>query len=290
MLFWAGSYCLLVFIFGLPLLATGLFVHLARGSAWIWPLLLFAPLVYTVAFVLTAGVSSLPFQSGIIAGKFPRDLRHPVYRKRRLYGLCWTSVYYFKPLYFLCLSIPSLKWLLFRLFGYRGSMKFTVYPDTWIRDLPLLRFEENVYLSNRATLATNMALSSGQILVEGITCHRDSMVGHLSMIAPGVELGAGAEVAVGCAIGIRCTIGSGALIQPICGLNHKSIIGDHAVVGSMSHIGVRARIGPHLKVAPGSLVGAKSRILTQEDADALFSSETPWDGLCSRQRALRNCK
>ena len=30
----------------------------------------------------------------------------------------------------------------FRIFGYRGSMDFTIYPDTWIRDLPLLDFGE----------------------------------------------------------------------------------------------------------------------------------------------------
>jgi hypothetical protein len=55
----------------------------------------------------------------------------------------------------------------FRLFGYRGSMKFTVYPDTWIRDLPLLMFGEGAYVSNRATLRTNIVLSNGYARRDG---------------------------------------------------------------------------------------------------------------------------
>jgi hypothetical protein len=69
-----------------------------------------------------------------------------------MYGLCWTSLYYCKPVYHFCLCVPWLKALVFRLFGYRGDLNFTVYPDTWIRDLPLLDFGKGAYISNRATL------------------------------------------------------------------------------------------------------------------------------------------
>jgi hypothetical protein len=78
--------------------------------------------------------------------------------------------------------------MVFRLFGYRGSMNFTIYPDTWIRDLPLLKFEDGVYVSNRATLGTNMVLSNGFLLVGEITLRAKALVGHLAMLAPGVTL------------------------------------------------------------------------------------------------------
>ena len=81
-------------------------------------------------------------------GSFPRDLRAPLYRGRRLYGLCWTAVYYFTPVYWLFLTVPLLRRALFRLFGYRGQMDFTVYPDTWIRDLPLLEFGRGAYVGS----------------------------------------------------------------------------------------------------------------------------------------------
>jgi carbonic anhydrase/acetyltransferase-like protein (isoleucine patch superfamily) len=274
MLFPILSFCLLTAIFGVPLLLLYMCLDMVKGSLWICPALLVAPLLYTVCFVLTAGVLSLPFRSGIIVGKFPRDLRHRVYRKRRLYGLCWTSVYYFKPLYYLCLSIPCLKWLLFRLFGYKGSMNFTIYPDTWIRDLPLLSFGEGTYVSNRVTLGTNLALSNGQILVDKITCRRKSLVGHLALVGLGTEIGEGAEIGMRCEIGIRCSIGRGALVQPTSGLNHHCTIGENAVIGSRSHLELAAQVGPGIKIPPGSFVPGRSKILTQSDANALAPAGT----------------
>ncbi len=102
----------------------------------------------------------------------------------------------------------------FRLFGYRGQMDFTVYPDTWIRDLPLLKFGKAAYLANRSTIGTNMALSNGKILVDTIEVGENATVGHLTMLAPGVSVGANSEVGAGCEIGIRVRIGSESLIQP----------------------------------------------------------------------------
>ncbi len=99
-----------------------------------------APAVFVFAFVLLAGLLARPFVGSIEPGHMKRDVKSASYRNRRLYGLCWTCVYYFTPLYFACLSIGPLKKLLFRLFGYRGDMGFTTYPDTWIRDLPVLEF------------------------------------------------------------------------------------------------------------------------------------------------------
>ena len=273
MVFSIASSCLLACIFGLPLAATYALFNLCRNSLWVWPVLLLAPLIYTVCFVMTAGGLSLPFQSGIIAGKFPRDLHHPVYRKRRFYGLCWTSVYYFKPLYYLCLSIPWLKWLLFRLFGYKGSMNFTIYADTWIRDLPLLSFGEGTYVSNRVTLGTNLALSNGQILVDKITCGRKSLVGHLALIGLGTQIGEEAEIAMRCEIGIRCQIGNGALVQPTSGINHHCKIGAKAIIGTRSHIDLAVQIGPGVKIPASAFVPGRTKVLTQQDANAIVSTE-----------------
>jgi hypothetical protein len=50
--------------------------------------------------------------------------------------------------------------LAFRLLGHRGSLDFKVDPDTWIRDLPLRDLGPGAYVSNRATLGTNMVLSN----------------------------------------------------------------------------------------------------------------------------------
>ncbi len=259
------SFFLLLLIFGLPAAVLGAMLDCSWHSLWRWPALVFSPLAYAVSFALTAGLLSLPFQSGIVAGKFPRNVRHPVYRKRRLYGLCWTAVYYFKPVYYLCLSIPWLKWLLFRLFGYRGSMKFTVYPDTWIRDLPLLSLEDGVYVANRATLGTNIALSDGRILVDHIRLGKNALVGHLAMLAPGVELDEGAEIAVGCAVGVRCKVGKNSLIQPVAAISHRATFGDKVTIGTRSFIGLGTRVESGISVPPGSAVPGRKKINTQAD-------------------------
>ena len=234
-----------------------------------------------VAFVVTAGLLSVPWQRAITPGRFPRDVGHPVYFGRRLYGLCWTTVFYVTPLYAFCLAVPALKALLFRLFGYRGPLGFTIYPDSWIRDLPLLTLGNGAYVANKATLGTNIALANGTIPVDRITLGTNAMVGHLSMIAPGVVIDDQAEVGVGCAIGIRIRIGKGARIQPTCALNHRAEIGIGAVVGSMSYVGVGAVVGDGVSIAPATLVAEKTQVLNGDHAGALVSS------LTSRQ-LLRN--
>jgi UDP-3-O-[3-hydroxymyristoyl] glucosamine N-acyltransferase len=219
-------------------------------------------------------VLSLPFQKAIIAGRFPRDLAHPVYGRRRLYGLCWTCVYYCKPVYYICLTVPLLKAMLFRLFGYRGSLNFTVYPDTWIRDLPLLDFGEGAYVSNRATLGTNLVLGSGKILVDRITLGPGSVFGHLSQVAPGFVLGEGAEIGAGVDIGLSVRVGDGALVQPSCALNHYSSVGADTVLGATCYVDTRVEIGPKLNIPAAAVVPARARIKTVEDVMALFSAKT----------------
>jgi hypothetical protein len=40
-------------------------------------------------------------------------------------------------------------------------MTFTVYPDSWIRDLPLLPFGQGEYVANPSTIGTNIVLNKG---------------------------------------------------------------------------------------------------------------------------------
>jgi acyl-[acyl carrier protein]--UDP-N-acetylglucosamine O-acyltransferase len=223
-------------------------------------LLVALPLGYPTLFVLVAAAISRPFQRAIIPGKFPRDVTHPVYRARRIYGLCWTTVYYNKPLYFLVLSIPALRRLTFRAFGYRGQLDFTIYPDTWIRDLPLLDFGAGAYLANRATIGTNMALSNGTSFVDRITVGANATVGHLAVLAPGVVIGAGAEIGATAVIGIHVKIGERTSVQPCAGVNHAARIGDGVIVGTASYIGAAAVLDAGVHVAPAAAVPNRSRV------------------------------
>jgi carbonic anhydrase/acetyltransferase-like protein (isoleucine patch superfamily) len=264
----------LTFIYGLPLLLIVWSFVSFIGSPWRWAVLILAPWSCTVSMILISGLCSLPHQRSITPGTFPRDLNSRIYFHRRLYGTCWTAMYYCNPVYSLCLSVPPLKWLLFRIFGYRGTLEFTIYPDTWIRDLPLLKFGRGAYLSNRATIGTNIALANGHILVDEIIIGEKSCIGHLAMLAPGVETGYATEIGVGCAIGIRTKIGESSRIGPTCAIDHGVQIGSKVIMGGMSCVGKLARIGNGISIAVGSLIPNSAVLSSQEDANHVTSSRT----------------
>lgn len=235
--------------------------------------LVFSPVLFTCTFILVAGLLSMTGRHGVKPGSFPRDLKDKVYGPRRLYGACWTSVFYLTPVYFLALTIPPLKKMLFRLFGYRGSMDFVVYPDSWIRDLPCLLFEDGAYIANKCTLGTNICLANGTILVDRIKIGKRAMVGHMAIIGAGSKLRDGVEVGVSAGIGIRCELKSNAKVMPCSVVNHGVIVGENTSLGMHSFIGLRAQIGPNIIIPAGGHVPAGAVLKDQAEADALFSHE-----------------
>jgi acetyltransferase-like isoleucine patch superfamily enzyme len=264
----------LALIFGLPFCGAFYPVLAAEKPAAKLLFLFFAPIIFLALFTIISGFLSRPFQKAIVAGKFPRDLKHFVYGPRRLYGLCWTSVYYFVPLYYVVLTIPELRKIVFRLFGYKGNVNFTIYPDSWIRDLPLLSFGEGSYVANRATIGTNICLKSGDIFVDKISIGKKSLVGHLAMVAPGVEVQDGAEIGGNVVLGIRTRIQKNAKVAPRAGVNHGVDLGENSEIGSMSYIGTRTIIKGNIKIPAGANIPAGSTINTQEDLSKFISSET----------------
>lgn len=250
----------LLLIFGTPAVLTGAPLLLAYPVWAKLTYLLLAPLVFSFSFVLVAGLLSKPHQNGIVAGRFPRDMNHPVYGHRKLYGVCWTAVYYFKPVYFIFLSVPVLQTFLFRLFGYKGNTDFTVYPDTWIRDLPLLDIGKGAYLSNRATLGTNIVMKDGRILVGEIRIGPGTIVGHLSASSPGATYGANVQIGAGTLIGMKVhladgvDIGAGTVIDHGCSLESGVRVNTRAYIGTRSIIGANAVIPAGAVLAPRSVI------------------------------------
>lgn len=273
----------LVLIGGLPLVAAVLPVIAAPTWAWRTGALLAALPVFLCCYVLVAATLSRLTRRAIVAGRFPRDLGHEVYGPRRLYAICWTAIYFCAPVYHAVLAVPTLKRITFRLFGYKGSLNFQTYPDTWIRDLPLLHIGEGAYLSNKATISPNMCLQNGSILIREVTIGARTMIGHLSMIAPGVTIGEDSEVGVGAGIGVNVRIGSRTHVDHTVVVDHSARIGDDCVVGTRAYIGRGAFIGDGVKVPPGAMVPSKVRLATPDEAEAFFQTRehagTPAYGL-----------
>lgn len=246
--------------------------NLSTSSKYIT--LLSIPVLFVISFVLIAGVLSKVAQKGIVRGVFPRQPMHPIYFLRRIYGGCWTQLFYFKPIYSVVLLVPLFKTLAFRLFGYRGaSTNFVVYPDTWIRDLPMLDLGENAYLSNRATIGTNLCLSDGNIMVDRVRIGKNSLVGHLAIIGP-CMIGEKTEVGVGAAMGIRVKLGNNVQVSPRAGIGHGVKIDDNTVIGQQSHIGTKVVIGKNINVPAGANIPNGAVLHDQQDVNNYYSSET----------------
>jgi carbonic anhydrase/acetyltransferase-like protein (isoleucine patch superfamily) len=255
----------LVLIVGVPAAVAALPVLTAPA---LWQRVLavaLAPVIYGVAYVLVAGLLGRLTVRAIVPGKFPRDLGHAVYGPRRLYGLCWTAVYYCGPVYHAVLALPWLKRLTFRLFGYRGSLKFTTYPDTWIRDLPLLDVAEDAYLSNKATIGTNICRPDGSIVVGPVRIGRRAMVGHLAMLGPGCVIEDGVEIGVGAAIGLDVRVGAGSRIGPTAAIDHGATVGARCSVGAGAYVGKKAVIEDGVTVPPGFSVRGRAVVRSAAD-------------------------
>jgi len=264
-------------ITGLPILAIAVTI-MALPAPWNIIALVPAPAVGLLLYVAVAGILSIPHQRAIVAGKFRRDVGTSLYFHRRLFGLCWTMVYYCSPAYHAALAFAATRKMLFRLFGYRGETSFTIYPDTWIRDLPLLSFGENAYISNRATLGTNIVLNNGKILVGPVTVAANSVVGHLAAVGPGTEIGSKSEIGVGAILGVGVRVGSSVTIGGAARIDHMAIIGDRTFVGQCAFIGRNSVIGSGLRVPAGTFIPVGTRLQTQQDIDALAASTAPATG------------
>ena len=263
-----------LFIFSLPmaLTATPFFVLEATWAKIAWAVC--SPAFFSFTFMLTAGVCSRFFQAGVVKGKFPRQLSHPVYFARRMYGLCWTMVFYCTPLYALCLTIPTFKKVLFRLFGYKTTLNFVTYPDTWIRDLPLLKIGEGAYLANKSPIGTNIWLMDGDILVDRVKIGDGSILGHLAMLGGGATVGDKCEIGIGAAVGLRAKLHHGAKVSSCASVNHGAELGLGVDIGAGSYIGVKAIIRDGIKVPGGANSPAGAIISTQQDLEHYISSET----------------
>lgn len=259
---------------GIPLLAafSPFFWIQERWMQLTW--LFFCLPVFALTYVTTAGLLSRFTLPAMVRGKFPRDLKHPVYGPRRLHALCWTAVYYCTPIYFAALTFPALKAWVFTLFGYRHSTNFTVYPDTWLRDLPVLKIEEGAYLSNRATIASNMCLTDGTVIVDHISFGRKCLVGHLAAVGPGSKLAENTEVGVYSVLGIKTRLDANSKVGPCCAINHGAVLESGAEVGTHSFLGVKTVVRSGVKIPAGSNIPPGSILSSQTDLDRIAREET----------------
>jgi UDP-3-O-[3-hydroxymyristoyl] glucosamine N-acyltransferase len=153
-------------------------------------------------------------------------------------------------------------------------MNFTIYPDVWLRDLTCIKFEDGSYIANKASVGTNMCLLDGTILVDRVKVGKNSMIGHSTLLGPGVNFQENIETAVFNILGIRTRVESGTKLGAGVGVSHGTIIGANCDVGHYVYLGTRCVIGPNIRIPAGASLPSGTSITSQEDCDNYYSSET----------------
>jgi carbonic anhydrase/acetyltransferase-like protein (isoleucine patch superfamily) len=281
----------LAVMIGMPGASVVLAFLAAPAGIWRLAVVVAAPAMAGAVYVLTCCLLCLPTRRFIVEGRYPRDLGHAIYGPRRLYALCWTAIYYCGPVYHAILAVPLARRLVFRFFGYRGSLEMQLYPDTWLRDLPILDISPTAYLSNKATIGTNMCMPDGTIIVRGVRIERGAMVGHLVMLGPGAVIRENADIGVGSGIGLGTEIGPGARIGPCCVVSHGARIGAGVELGIHSLVGAKAVIAAGLRIPGGTVIPPRARVRNREDLERFLSpvgtrmSAFTWNNGVATERA-----
>lgn len=158
-------------------------------------------------------------------GRFRRDAEDPGYRLRSLYTSALRRFMYNPAVLEVIFAEADLQTLFLRTFGYRGQTRFTLYPNAWLRDLPLLDLGQDCYLGDGIVLGTNQVSVDQQFLIVD-----------------------------------RISIGAGTVFDQQCMVGYGSSVGSKCVIGARVMIGMRTRICDEAQVRPGSGIGHHCRI------------------------------
>ena len=172
-------------------------------------------------------------------GKFERDPSTVVYQDRKYYTHQLRAFVYNPSAMNIILENSLLKKLFFNTFGYTGNLQFTIYPNCWLRDLPLLDIGEDAYLADGIVLGTNQVTPDQKYISVG----RIS-IGSRSIFDQQCMLGYGAKIGDDCVIGIRACVGV------------KSKIGNNTIVGGMAAVGHGCKLGNNVSLGDWSTVGS----------------------------------
>lgn len=160
------------------------------------------------------------------------------YESRLIYTNELRNFVYNSALMHFILSDDELKQLFFRTFGYKGSLNFRIYPNAWLRDLPLLDIGENAYLGDGILLGTNQVSQDQEFITVGeIKIGAWTILDQKVSIGYDCSIGANCKIGLETAIGIHGYIGDYCVIEERCTLGHGVKIADQVKIGQCSHIG-----------------------------------------------------
>ena len=176
--------------------------------------------------------------SNIKAGSFKRDPDNNDYQDRLVYTRVFRKFAYNPAILNEVFSCPELKESFFRTFGYKGDLEFTIYPNCWLRDLPMLDIGSQTYLADGILLGTNQVSTDQKVLKVGTikigercVFDQDCKVGYNSIIGDDCIIG------IQTSIGLKCKMGSNVKIGEATTIRHGVTIGNDVIIGGETQIG-----------------------------------------------------
>ena len=176
--------------------------------------------------------------ANIKAGTFDRTAENKDYQDRLIYTKAFRKFIYNPAILNEILSCPTLKQTFFRTFGYQGALDFTIYPNCWLRDLPLLDIGSKTYLADGILLGTNQVSIDQKILKVGTI-----KIGERCVFDQDCKLGYNSKIGNDCIIGIqtsiglRCRMGNNVKLGEATTIRHGVTIGNDVTIGSETQIG-----------------------------------------------------
>lgn len=158
-------------------------------------------------------------------------------------------------------SDESLKTFFFRTFGYKGNLNFTIYPDAWIRDLPLWDIGEHCYLGDGILMGTNIVSPDQRILTVGPIKIGDATIfNQRCALGPNVKIGKNCVIGYNCMVGIRAKVGDNTKIGEYTVVGHGAKVGANVAIGQYCHIGNMSQIEDGVTIEDGEKIPAFSKI------------------------------
>lgn len=189
-------------------------------------------------------------------GTFARDPEDEDYRARLIYADRLRLFVYNPGVMNTVLTTVDLKESFFRTFGYAGNLDFTIYPNAWLRDLPLVTIGKRAYLGDHILLGTNSVSIDQQYVRVGE-----------------IKIGEGVVMDQQCAIGLGTSIGNFSHFAFRTAVGLKSRIGEHVHVGVGTMIGNKVTIGDGVKM--GQMCVAHDFVLIESGAHVADSVHIP---------------
>ena len=200
----------------------------------------------------------------IKAGRFKRDRKDADYRSRIIYAEKLRSFVYNPALMNDILSDWYLKQLFFRTFGYKGSLDFTIYPNAWLRDLPLLDIGEGCYLADNILLGTNMVSHNQKFIDVGpISIGDRTIFNQRCAVGNDVNIGKDCRIGFSVGIGIKSNVGDNVNVGEYSFIAHGVKIGKNVTIGQCSHIGNMSIIAEGVTLPDNTKIPAFSRVTKQ---------------------------